>query len=174
MTPYLVLKDGNFSVQKTTGFKPANAIAVVPESIDKSDYKFITGVEVDDGNGGTYWQAQVDETAKGLAISENQKVENRKAARVSYIADIDQEMTNIYGTTDRDKASSMYLTWQLWRDDPSFLSDKGLIDEHGEPLDTASKISIYAIQKIDQCKDYSVFLMTREKQYKDELALIDS
>lgn len=169
---YYLIKDGeNYYVKGASGYKPNGAVAIVPTAFEKSDFPFLKGEMVQE-DGAQYYNVVIDQVAKGNDIAANQLDQNKKDLRAQYLADIDQEMTNIFGTTNREKASSMFQTWKEWKDDPSFFSDKGLYDEFGSPLDTASKISIYAVQKINQAKDYSVFLMTREKQYKDALAAL--
>ena len=173
MNTYLIKNDENFHVQMCKGFKPANAIATVSNDVAKDDYPYLYAeLELDEETQIESWVIKINNIAKGEAINSQFVIDEKKRLRAEYIADIDAEMTNIYATVDRDKASSLYLTWRIWIDDPAFFSDKGFTDDLNQPLDTASKITNYANQKINLCKSYSVFLMTREKQYRDAVALL--
>lgn len=172
MIAYLIYENGQFHVKKTSGYKPDNSVAIIPENISKNDYPYLYGEQVDDGEGNLVWQVAIDNIAKGVAISKIDIASQKTALHTAYIDDINTEMVSIFGTTDRDKASAMYNTWKEWKDDPSFFADKGLFDEFGAALDTAAKIATYANQKLSQTKQYSVFLMTREKQFRDAVALL--
>lgn len=170
---YLVKNGNQFDVVEAIGFIPKNTIAPVPSSYPKEDYPFLYGEQVTDvETGELVWQVSLDSVAKGASISEADVASQKTALHTSYIDDINTEMVSIFGTTDRDKASAMYNTWKEWKDDPSFFADKGLFDEFGAALDTAAKIATYANQKLSQTKQYSVFLMTREKQFRDAVALL--
>lgn len=173
LTNYLMQDGERFYVKQCNGYKPDGYVAVLPSSIEKADFPFVKARTVHNEELGIdVLEVYVDDIMKGEAIIDAQTEQSKIDFRKSYLADIDAEMKRIFGTTNRDKANSLYMTWKLWKEDPSFFSDKGLLDGNGDPLDTASKISIYAQQKIDESKDYSVFLITREKQYKDALAAL--
>jgi len=169
---YYLLDNG--LVEKRTS-RPSNALAEVPSHIDMNDYSYLkVETVVDDQTGSQIISVAVDDIKKGQVIHE-QNISNEKTRLHSeYITDINTEMLNIFGTTDRAEASALYNTYKEWKEDPSFFSAKGLVDEHGAALDTASKVSIYAQQKIEQCKDYSVFLIQRKKQFKDAVALLEA
>lgn len=161
------------SVVTAKGFTPQNAITTVPDTFTQEDYPFLYAQEsTDPETGAQVWTVMVDELAKGDALIQKTTANIKTQLHTEYIADINTEMTSIFNTTDRDKASAMYNTWNEWKNDASFFSSKGLLDEYGNALDTATKIATYANQKLNQCKDYSVFLMTREKQFRDEIALL--
>ena len=166
MINYLIKKGDSFFVQRTSGFKPSKAVAVVPESFTKEDYPFLYA-DLEEVEGVSQWVVKLDEVAKGQAILEADKEEQKKTLRAQYIADIDAEMIRIFGTVDRDKANALYNTWYEFKKDPSFFADKGLLDDDGLPLDTASKVADFAQNKINECKSYAVFLINREKQYID-------
>lgn len=169
---FLVTDDfQNFKVLRRK-YAPENSIAKVPSNIPEEDYPFVIGEQVDDGDGNMVWQAIIDPIAKGESLTEIEKENQKTLAHSQYIASIDTEMISIFGSTDRDEANALYNTWKEWKEDPIYFSDKGLLDEFGAALDTGSKISIYAQQKIDQCKEYSVFLINRKKQFKEELEQI--
>lgn len=173
MIAYLINNNGSFSVQRAKGFKPKNAVAVVPDSFAKDDYPFLTGQEVyDEVLEANVWQVVLDDTAKGDALSEESKESQKVSLRASYIADIDAEMMRIFGTVDRDKANALYNTWYEWLKDPSYFADKGLLDDEGLAMDTSGKIYSFAQTKVNLCKDYSVFLIQREKQYRDAVAAL--
>lgn len=174
MTKYLIKNDdGSYSVIKARGFRPPTAVAVVPDSIDKSDYPFLYPETVTDPETRIdSIEIKVDTISKGTAILDDQKKAQESALHASYIADIDAEMIRIFGTTDRDKASALYNTWYEFLKDPAYFADKGLTDDQGLPLDTASKVTVYAQAKVNACKDYAVFLINREKQFKDARAAL--
>ena len=167
---FLIQNESKFEVIEANGFKPKQYLCEVPSSISKDDHDFVVGEQIDAGNGEMIWQAIVDDVAKGNAITEKTNSDFKSAAHASYIADIDAEMKNIFGTTDRDKANALYNTWYEWLKDPSYFADKGLLDDQGLPMDTSGKIYTHAQMKINLCKDYSVFLIQREKQFRDAIA----
>lgn len=170
MKQFLIEYNGSYHVQSCRGFKPASAVAEVPKSISREDYPYLKVRNVLDPELQIeVLEVYVDQELKGLKMVEDSKGVETSAIYDSYLSDIEVEMKRIYGTTNQHKANALYNTWQLWLTDPSFFSDKGLKDENGDDLNTASKISIYAQLKLEQSKDYSVFLMTREQQRDSEL-----
>jgi len=170
---YLMKNGDDFYVKTCEGFVPEGYVAKVPDSFTRQDFPFLKSRVIQDPELQIdVLEVYLDEIAKGEHLMELSIEEQKTTYKQSYYSDIDNEMTRIFGTTNRDKANSLYNTWKIWLDDPSFFSDKGLVDENGEALDTASKISIYANLKLEQTKDYSVFLMTREQQLKQELEQI--
>jgi hypothetical protein len=165
--PIYILSDN--SVVSATGFTPLGTVKIVPDTFTKEDYPFLyTQTNPETGE----IEVLLNEIAKGEWLASKSVADEKTLLHSQYIADIDEQMTLIFHTTDRDKASAMYNTWQEWKNDPSFFSGKGLLDEFGNSLDSAVKISTYANQKLNQCKDYSVFLMLREKQFRDAIALL--
>lgn len=169
MNVYLIKKDNTFSVMKCSGFTPKNSVGRVPDSIDPADYPFLYGELLIENEIET-WVIKIDEIAKGEALAKENNKELKAATHASYIADIDAEMKNIFGTINRDKANSLYNSWYEWMRDPSYFADKGLVDDLGVPLDTSGKVYNYSLNKINQSKDYSVFLITRERQFRQEIA----
>ncbi len=167
-TAYLITNDFIKFRVLVRNKRPSNTIAVVPQSIDPSDYPYVKGVQVDDGFGSLIWEAVVD---PALQVS-GQKNKDKKIAYDSYLSDVNQEMMLTFGTLNREKATSLYLTWVMMQTQPEFYSDKGLFDDKGRALDTNTKVYDYASLKVMRALDYSVFLMAREKQYIDELTAI--
>lgn len=166
MINHVIKKEDKIYVQPTSGFTPPNTIGVVPKNIAREDWPYLQASQVTDPEtGDTTWEITVDEVAKGEALLKNQTEQTKKELRASYIADIDAEMTRIFGTTDRDKANALYNTWYEFLKDPAYFADQGLTDDSGLPLDTASKVAAYAQVKVNECKNYAVFLIRREKEY---------
>ena len=171
MPKYLIKKNNEYSVVLAQGFVPRDVVSIVSDTFAEEDLKFLkTRTVMLDGQETV--EVYVDDVAKGVHLSNQSKSHERSLAREAYISDIEAEMFRIFGSTNRDKTAAFYNMWKAWVLDPAFFSVKGLKDEHGDPLDTASKVSMYAQQKIEQAKDYSVFLLKREEQYLEQLEQI--
>lgn len=87
-------------------------------------------------------------------------------------ADVYAQMLQVMGTNKPDSATAFYETWKLMTAKPELFSPEGLLDDAGNPLDTNQKVVEYAAAKIAGAEAYSVYRMTRIKQFKAEKAAI--
>ena len=174
---YVYEKDGEYKTIMASK-KPSYAIAQVPPEIDRDDYEFLTvesnpePFNPDSLEEYREWIVSVDEVKKGekIAIDFN---ENEKARLYKeYLQSIDDQMILTFGTTNRDTANAKFLTWKEMISDPDTYADQGLFDDNGVEMTTFTAIFDYATAKIQRAKDYSIFLMKREKQYDDDIAQI--
>lgn len=160
--------DGTFSVVVAKGFKPKKAVAIVPSEVDPSDYPFIVGQEVSDQEG-VRIEPVIDSHKKGEFLTDKQKQETKKVSLEEYLSDVNRQMSLVFGTTNRETTTALYLTWMMMESMPEFYADKGLEDDLGDPLDTVSKVFNFAKAKIRESLDYSVYLMKRRQKYINEI-----
>jgi len=159
---YAIEVDGDVRVIRTNA-PPKSYVCIVPDSIPSMDYGCLKVVEV---NGKQSVEVDQDKKSKmTISIERNAEL---KRVRDNYVTDIDSEMKKVFGTTNKDKANSLYLTWELMCKDPAMYSDKGLKDMDGLPLDTQAKVYEFAKLRVQLCKDYSIFLIKRSDQYYEE------
>jgi len=163
---YLIKVGDEYSVQGTT-FKPETSVAEVPATISTKDHRFVIGKVQGDNI-----VAVVDQDAKAKDLVAADRMKLREEARSEYIMDIHKEMKSVFGTTNSEKANSLYLTWQLMKSEPQSYSGKGLKDLDDKDLDTQSKVYEFAKFRVQLCMDYSIFLIQRAEKYKQDLERI--
>jgi len=139
---------------------PLSYISEVPEEISPSDYPFLKVSENDQG-----LTVIVDLESKHLFQMQDEKASLKESILSEYLKDVDDEMYRVFGTTSRDAANSMFLTWQMMLSNPGNYAPAGLLDGNGLALDTQSKVSAYARGKVEMVESYSVFLIKRREQY---------
>lgn len=170
MTKYYLVKMGkDYTVVGASGKEPKNSLGEVPEKFSREDYPYLKSRSVEAGDV-VINEFYIDETEKDKESIKKKKKKKKKESRSKYLTDIDKKMISIFGTTNRDKANSLFLTWMLMKDDPSYYIDKGLKDSEGNDLDSEELVAIYSAKKIEESKEYSVYLIDRKKELDKQIS----
>lgn len=171
-------EDGTFTVRPSTQSIKKGSIGVVPSNIPMEDWQYITAVKVTDSNGLPQWVISVDSASKVVAET---KASEEAAAGIAYqemLNDIYTEMYNVFGTNSTEAATADHETWKrMVNSSEKFASigvtvqmtvtatDGSIVFSAGDVLDTAQKVSDYAVRKLEQADDYAVYRLTRKQQY---------
>ena len=170
--------DGTFTVRPSTQLIKENSIGTVPDDIDVSDWEYVTATEVIDLNGSPQWVISVDTEAKSTAESQASEKASASLAYEEMLNDIYTEMYNVFGTNSTETATADHETWKKMVDSSGKFADIGVtvrvqvlssdgsvLFSAGDVLDTAQKVSDYAVRKLEQADDYAVYRLTRKQQY---------
>lgn len=170
LKPYLIKIDGKYKVEFRSK-DPGGDSYVVSPSIDKDDYAYLVPAEivVDTETGQTQWQAVVDEVARATGEADRIVEEQVLSLKKQYIKDVEQEMSDQFGTSDQIRGLFLYMTWMRMETHPEEYMAEGLVDDSGDPLDTETKVYDYARIKIMRAKDYSIFVLKKIAQLQSDI-----
>jgi len=105
------------------------------------------------------WEIQKGDT---FIAYDKQKRVGEKFALLN--SEVEEEMKQVYNTTNPDSAVANYLTWLSMKNDPAKYANKGLIARFnvvglsiGDALNTSQKVQDYATALIDLADDYAIW-----------------
>lgn len=174
-------KDERYYVKGATGYTPKDAVIAIPSAFNKSDYPFLKAVPYEDENGVQKLKVEVDEAAKVAALGAETKERLIKEAADTFNSDIYFELKKVFDTSVSETATANHETYKLMKEFPEDYSALGLqvqsklmnedgteLYDEGAALDTAEKVSAFAVRKLELAKAYAVYRLQRKKQFDEQ------